>query len=590
MSLVRTHLCSHVSNKQLEQQVIVNGWVNVRRDHGGVIFIDLRDYSGTVQIVFDFENDKENHKLAESLRNEFVIGVKGVVIKRTEININPKLVNGDIEVKASQLVVYNSCDPLPFQINEDAELSEKIRLEYRYLDLRRTNITQNFLLRSKANRIIRDFLSADSFHEIETPVLTKSTPEGARDYLVPSRVNPNKFYALPQSPQIFKQLLMISGMDRYFQIVRCFRDEDLRGNRQPEFTQIDMELSFTSPEEVMLICDRMMNLLFKETVGIKVETPIEKISYQDAIDFYGSDAPDMRYDLKLTDISEIFSNGSGLKVFDKAVENGGVVKALLVPEGGEFSRKDLDDLTQLAMTYGAKGMAWVKINENGWQSPIEKFLSDEIKNKVQEKVGAGVGDLILFGADSKKIVSDSLGNVRKDVARRKNLIDDDVFKFVWVTDFPLFEKDAEDNLTSSHHPFTKPIQEDLEKWSESNPTKIKAEAYDLVLNGVEIGGGSMRIHNPETQTEIFNLLGLSDDEIQEKFGFLIDAMRFGAPPHGGIAFGMDRIMMFLCKTNSIRDVIAFPKTQNAACLMTNAPSTVSSKQLRELKISLIENT
>jgi aspartyl-tRNA synthetase len=463
-------------------------------------------------------------------------------------------------------------------------VDEKLRLTYRFLDLRDSTLQNNLMLRSKAMQIVRNYYTSQRFFEIETPILTKSTPEGARDYLVPSRVNPGLFYALPQSPQLFKQLLMISGYDRYMQIARCFRDEDLRGNRQPEFTQIDLELSFTEPEEIYALTEGLMVQLFEQTIGVKVETPFPRMTYQHAMENYGSDAPDIRFELKLIDISDIAAECE-LRVFKQVVDKGGIVNAICVPGGAEFSRKDLDDLTEFAQIYGAKGMAWIKRNPDGWQSPIGKFFTTEQKQALEERVGLNEGDLVLFCADQKKVVYDALGNLRKEIARRRGLLNDSEYGFVWVTDFPLFEySETEKSYTSSHHPFTMPDTDDLEKYAETSPEKIRSRAYDVVLNGVEIGGGSIRIHREDIQNKVFRLLKLTEAEIESKFGFLMKALSYGAPPHGGIALGFDRLMMFLLKTSSIRDVIAFPKTQKAGCLMTDAPSAVETDQLDELHI------
>jgi len=560
------------------------GWCKTRRDHGGVIFVDLRDYTGITQIVFKVEISESSHVLADTIRGEFVLAVKGKVAHRIEGNVNPKLPTGQIEVLIENLEILNQSLTPPYVLDERENVDEKLRLTYRFLDLRDSTLQNNLMLRSKAMQIVRNYYTSQRFFEIETPILTKSTPEGARDYLVPSRVNPGLFYALPQSPQLFKQLLMISGYDRYMQIARCFRDEDLRGNRQPEFTQIDLELSFSEPEEIYELTEALMVQLFEQTIGVKVETPFPRMTYQQAMENYGSDAPDIRFELKLIDISDIAADCE-LRVFKQVVDEGGIVKAICVPGGAEFSRKDLDDLTEFAQIYGAKGMAWIKRNPDGWQSPIAKFFTDEQKQALEERVGLNEGDLVLFCADQKKVVYDALGNLRKEIARRRGLLNDSEYRFVWVTDFPLFEySETEKSYTSSHHPFTMPDTDDLEKYAENSPEKIRSRAYDVVLNGVEIGGGSIRIHREDIQNKVFKLLKLTEEEIESKFGFLMKALSFGAPPHGGIALGFDRLMMFLLKTNSIRDVIAFPKTQKAGCLMTDAPSAVETDQLDELHI------
>ena len=560
------------------------GWCQTRRDHGGVIFVDLRDYTGISQIVFKMEISETSHVLADSIRGEFVLAVKGKVAHRIEGNVNPKLPTGEIEILVETLEILNKSETPPYVLENRENVDEKLRLTYRFLDLRDSTLQNNLMLRSQSLQIVRNYFTSQRFFEIETPILTKSTPEGARDYLVPSRVNPGLFFALPQSPQLFKQLLMISGYDRYMQLARCFRDEDLRGNRQPEFTQIDLELSFTDPEEIYKLTEGLMVKLFEETISVKVETPFQRMTYQESMENYGSDAPDIRFDLKLKDISDIASECE-LRVFKQVVDKGGIVKAICVPGGADFSRKDLDDLTEFAQIYGAKGMAWIKRNQDGWQSPIGKFFTSEQKEALEERVGLNVGDLVLFSADNTKIVHDALGNLRKEIALRRGLINNSEYRFVWVTDFPLFEySETEKSFTSSHHPFTMPDIDDLEKYGEQYPEKIRSRAYDVVLNGVEIGGGSIRIHREDIQNKVFRLLKLTDEEIESKFGFLMKALSYGAPPHGGIALGFDRMMMFLLKTDSIRDVIAFPKTQKAGCLMTDAPSAVETEQLDELHI------
>ena len=584
MEWKRTHYCSDLRVEDVDREVVLMGWCKTRRDHGGVIFVDLRDYTGITQIVFKVEISESSHVLADTIRGEFVLAVKGKVAHRIEGNVNTKLPTGQIEVLIENLEILNQSLTPPYVLDDRENVDEKLRLTYRFLDLRDSTLQNNLMLRSKAMQIVRNYFTSQRFFEIETPILTKSTPEGARDYLVPSRVNPGLFYALPQSPQLFKQLLMISGYDRYMQIARCFRDEDLRGNRQPEFTQIDLELSFSEPEEIYELTEALMFQLFAQTIGVKVETPFPRMTYQQAMENYGSDAPDIRFELKLIDISDIAADCE-LRVFKQVVDKGGIVKAICVPGGAEFSRKDLDDLTEFAQIYGAKGMAWIKRNPDGWQSPIVKFFTDEQKQALEERVGLNEGDLVLFCADQKKVVYDALGNLRKEIARRRGLLNDSEYRFVWVTDFPLIEySETEKSYTSSHHPFTMPDTDDLEKYAENSPEKIRSRAYDVVLNGVEIGGGSIRIHREDIQNKVFKLLKLTEEEIESKFGFLMKALSFGAPPHGGIALGFDRLMMFLLKTNSIRDVIAFPKTQKAGCLITDAPSAVETDQLDELHI------
>jgi aspartyl-tRNA synthetase len=584
MEWTRTHYCGDLRTENVDQEVVLMGWCKTRRDHGGVIFVDLRDYTGISQIVFKMEISETSHVLADSIRGEFVLAVKGKVAHRIEGNVNPKLPTGEIEIMVETLEILNKSETPPYVLENRENVDEKLRLTYRFLDLRDSTLQNNLMLRSQSLQIVRNYFISQRFFEIETPILTKSTPEGARDYLVPSRVNPGLFFALPQSPQLFKQLLMISGYDRYMQLARCFRDEDLRGNRQPEFTQIDLELSFTEPEEIYKLTEGLMVKLFEETISVKVETPFQRMTYQESMENYGSDAPDIRFDLKLKDISDIASECE-LRVFKQVVDKGGIVKAICVPGGADFSRKDLDDLTEFAQIYGAKGMAWIKRNQDGWQSPIGKFFTSEQKDALEERVGLNVGDRVLFCADNTKVVHDALGNLRKEIALRRGLINNSEYRFVWVTDFPLFEySETEKSFSSSHHPFTMPDIDDLEKYGEQYPEKIRSRAYDVVLNGVEIGGGSIRIHREDIQTKIFRLLKLTDEEIESKFGFLMKALSYGAPPHGGIALGFDRIMMFLLKTDSIRDVIAFPKTQKAGCLMTDAPSEVETEQLDELHI------
>ena len=584
MEWTRTHYCGDLRIENVDQEVVLMGWCQTRRDHGGVIFVDLRDYTGISQIVFKMEISETSHVLADSIRGEFVLAVKGKVAHRIEGNVNPKLPTGEIEILVETLDILNKSETPPYVLENRENVDEKLRLTYRFLDLRDSTLQNNLMLRSQSLQIVRNYFTSQRFFEIETPILTKSTPEGARDYLVPSRVNPGLFYALPQSPQLFKQLLMISGYDRYMQLARCFRDEDLRGNRQPEFTQIDLELSFTEPEEIYKLTEGLMVKLFEETISVKVETPFQRMTYQESMENYGSDAPDIRFDLKLKDISDIASECE-LRVFKQVVDKGGIVKAICVPGGADFSRKDLDDLTEFAQIYGAKGMAWIKRNQDGWQSPIGKFFTSEQKEALEERVGLNVGDLVLFCADDTKVVHDALGNLRKEIALRRGLINNSEYRFVWVTDFPLFEySETEKSFTSSHHPFTMPDIDDLEKYGEQDPEKICSRAYDVVLNGVEIGGGSIRIHREDIQKKVFRLLKLTDEEIESKFGFLMKALSYGAPPHGGIALGFDRMMMFLLKTDSIRDVIAFPKTQKAGCLMTDAPSAVETEQLDELHI------
>ena len=585
MEWIRSHYCGDLRVSDVGTEVVLAGWCQTRRDHGGVIFVDLRDYTGLTQVVFKLEINEDAHQEADRIRGEYVLAIRGKVAHRIEGNVNAKLQTGAIEVLVETLEILNPSQTPPYILENREAVDEKHRLTHRFLDLRHPTLQNNLMLRSQAMQVVRNYFTQEQrFFEVETPILTKSTPEGARDYLVPSRVSPGQFYALPQSPQLFKQLLMVSGYDRYLQIARCFRDEDLRGNRQPEFTQIDLELSFTRPEEIFGLIEGMFAQLFQETIGVEVETPFPRMSYDEAMERFGSDAPDLRFGMELTDISDI-AGGCDLKVFSEVIAKGGSVKAICVPNGADLSRKDLDNLTDFARIYGAKGMAWIKRNPDGWQSPIAKFFTAEQQQALQERVGLGVGDLVLFCADQPKIVYDTLGNLRKELARRRNLIDNSVYRFVWITDFPLFEySETDKRWAATHHPFTMPNLEDLEQFGESDPGKIRSVAYDVALNGVEVGGGSIRIHREDIQNRVFHLLKLSDEEIASKFGFLMNALSYGAPPHGGIALGFDRIMMFLLQTDSIRDVIAFPKTQKASCLMTEAPSDVDTAQLDELHI------
>ncbi len=577
----RTHNCRELGRDDAGREVVLMGWVQRRRDHGGVIFVDMRDREGITQVVFNPDLNKEVHEKAHAIRSEFVIGITGKVEKRPEGMTNPNLKTGEIEVFATELKILNPANTPPFLIEDTVDVSENVRLKYRHIDLRRPNIQKNLILRHKAAASVRQYLNNLGFIDIETPVLTKSTPEGARDYLVPSRVNPGMFYALPQSPQLFKQLLMISGFDRYYQIVRCFRDEDLRADRQPEFTQIDLEMSFVGEEDVMRISEGMINTLFKEVLDKNIEIPFERLSYAEAIDRFGLDKPDLRFGLELKDISDIVKT-SGFKVFANVVEKGGIVKVLNAKGCFEFSRKEIDDLTEFAAVYKAKGLAWVKVKEDGWQSPIAKFFTEDEKGKLAERIGMEKGDLVFFVADESKIANDALGHLRNHLAGKLKLIDETEFRFLWVTQFPMMEYDEnEKRYQAMHHPFTAPLEDDY-ALLEKSPLAVRSRAYDLVLNGSEIGGGSIRIHQKELQEKVFEALGMTPESYNEKFGFLLSALDSGAPPHGGIAFGFDRLVMMLCGGSSIRDVIAFPKTQKAACLLTNAPSETSKSQLDEL--------
>ena len=582
----RTHYCGDLRKEDIGRKVCLMGWVHRRRDHGGLIFIDLRDRTGIGQLALDPDRDPESHAKAEAIRNEFVVAAIGTVSPRPEGTVNPKMKTGEVEIEVSELRILNIAKTPPFMLDEYTEVAENLRLKYRFLDLRRDSIQQNIIMRHHVAQTTRKYLSDNGFLEIETPMLTKSTPEGARDYLVPSRVNPGNFYALPQSPQIFKQLLMVSGYDRYFQITRCFRDEDLRADRQPEFTQIDCELSFVDKDDVMTVMEGMIAAIFKNAIDVELNLPMPRLSYAEVMDRYGVDNPDLRFEMELVNLTDIV-RGCGFKVFANVAENGGLVKALNVKGCATFSRKELDDLTAFAAVYGAKGMAWVKVQEDGsWQSPIAKFFTAEELAQLGAALGAEPGDLLLFGADTPTIANESMGRLRGHLGQKLGLTDPNEYKFVWVTDFPLLEWDGEARRhVAVHHPFTAPLDEDI-PLLDSDPGKARAKAYDLVLNGSEIGGGSIRIHNQEVQSRMFNLLGIGAEEARDKFGFLLDALEFGAPPHGGIAFGLDRVMMILTGAGSIRDVIAFPKTQKATDLMSEAPGKVDEKQLRELGIRL----
>jgi aspartyl-tRNA synthetase len=571
--------------KNVGDEVVLMGWVQRRRDHGGVIFVDLRDREGITQVVFNPEINPQVHKKAHEIRSEYVLGVRGKVIKRLDGMTNPKLYTGEIEIIADELKVLNAAVTPPFLIEDKVDVAEEIRLKYRHIDLRRPQLQKNIILRHKASIAIRNYLNNNGFLDIETPMLTRSTPEGARDYLVPSRVNPGSFYALPQSPQLFKQLLMISGFDRYYQIVRCFRDEDLRADRQPEFTQIDMEMSFVGEDDVMHVAENMIKHLFKDVLDMHLPVPFPRMTYHSAIDRYGLDKPDVRFGLELVDISDIMKD-SGFKVFANAIKKGGIVKVLNAKGCSDFSRKDIDDLTEFVSIYRAKGLAWIKVREDAWQSPIAKFFTDEEKDALAEKAHMEPGDLVFFVADHPNVTNEALGNLRNLLGKRLGLIDENEFNFVWVTHFPLLEYDElEKRYQALHHPFTSPIEDHYELL-ETDPLAVISRAYDLVLNGSEIGGGSIRIHQNQLQQKVFKALGMNKDEYNEKFGFLLSALDSGAPPHGGMAFGFDRLVMILCRQHSIRDVMPFPKTQKAACLLTNAPSETSKAQLDELSLKI----
>ncbi|RUM44460.1 MAG: aspartate--tRNA ligase [Desulfurobacterium sp.] len=583
-SFKRTHYCGEVTGKDIGDRVRVAGWVDSTRDHGGVVFVDLRDRSGKVQVVFSPEISEELVEKAKRLRDEYVIAVEGEVRRRPPGTENPKLKTGQIEIYAEKLQILNKSLPLPFPIEDDVKVGEETRLKFRFLDLRRKRMAENIIFRHRLYQVTRRVFNEEGFIEIETPYLTKSTPEGARDFLVPSRIYPGKFYALPQSPQLFKQILMVSGFDRYYQIARCFRDEDLRADRQPEFTQIDFEMSFVSERDVMDVAEKVIRTLYKELLGIEVgEIPV--MTYDEAIKRFGTDRPDTRFGLELREITDVAETCS-FKVFRTVVENGGIVKAINFKGGAKLSRKEIDDLTKFVGIYGAKGLAWIKVTANGLQSPIVKFFTEGEMNEILKRLEAEVGDILFFVADKPDVVNASLSNLRIKLGRMAGLIDDSKVNLLWVVDFPMFEWNEEENRWEAlHHPFTSPKEEDVEKLLE-DPASVRARAYDMVLNGVEIGGGSIRIHREDIQEKVFKVIGLSDEEAKERFGFLLEALKFGAPPHGGMAFGLDRLCAIMRGEESIRDVIAFPKTQKGQCLLTGAPDTVRPEQLEELHISV----
>jgi len=593
--MIRDKSCGEIRESEVGKKMTLCGWIFRRRDHGGLIFVDLRDRSGILQVVFSPDVSPNAHEIAHELRSEYVISVTGDLRKRPDGTENPNLPTGRVEMYAETLEVLNKSAPLPINIEDAGEASETLRLKHRYLDLRRPEMQRNLIIRYKVTKVIRDYLDEKGFLEIETPVLTKSTPEGARDYLVPSRLNPGCFYALPQSPQLFKQILMVSGFEKYFQIVKCFRDEDLRADRQPEFTQVDLEMSFADREDVMVIIEGMMKRLFKDVLDIEIDTPFERLCFHESMERFGTDKPDLRFGLELKDMADLSEKGS-FRVFLDTLQSGGRIKAIKGKGMADLSRREIDLLTEDALSFGARGLAWIKV-KNGFESPIAKFFPDEVLREMSRRLEAEEGDLMLFVADEEKVVHDVLSRMRIELGKRLNLIGEG-YKFVWITDFPLLEWNKEKSrFEAMHHPFTSPMDEDMEKMlslDTSDPqlftvhrslfTSLRAKAYDIVLNGYEIGGGSIRIHRRDLQRKMFEILGISEEEGRIKFGFLLEALEYGAPPHGGIALGLDRLVMIMVGASSIRDVIAFPKTQKAACLMSGTPSQVDLKQLKELHI------
>ncbi|MDQ0269854.1 aspartate--tRNA ligase [Cytobacillus purgationiresistens] len=582
----RTYYCGEVTEKAIGEKIVLKGWVQKRRDLGGLIFIDLRDRTGIVQAVFNPELSPEALATAEKIRNEYVLDIEGTVVARKEGTVNENLQTGKIEVQVESVTILNEAKTPPFIIDDKTDVSEDVRLKYRYLDLRRPVMADTFKMRHQVTKAIRNYLDDEGFIDVETPILTKSTPEGARDYLVPSRVHPGEFYALPQSPQIFKQLLMVSGMDRYYQIARCFRDEDLRADRQPEFTQIDIEMSFMSQDDIILLMESMMIKIMKDVKGLDIQTPFQRMPYHEAMARFGSDKPDTRFALELTDLSEILKE-SGFKVFAGAISSGGQVKAINVKGGASnYSRKDIDALTEFVSVYGARGLAWLKAEEEGLKGPIAKFVTGEEQAGIKAALEVETGDLILFVADKKSVVADALGALRSKLGKDLNLIDQSKFNFLWITDWPLLEYDEEaGRYYAAHHPFTMPAREDLAQL-DKNPGEVKAQAYDLVLNGYELGGGSLRIFERDIQEKMFEILGFTKEEAVEQFGFLLEAFEYGTPPHGGIALGLDRLVMLLTGSTNLRDTIAFPKTASASCVLTDAPGEVSEAQLKDLHLAL----
>jgi len=583
MRLRRTHNCGQLRRENVGNEVILSGWVQTTRDHGGVIFIDLRDRYGITQVVFNPEHNREAHELAETFRTEFVTSIKGKVLPRPEGTVNTSLPTGEIEVQVDEVELLNKSDTPPFEITGSEEVSQELRLKYRYLDIRRSKMRDSLIARHRVMQSIRRALDARDFVDVETPFLTKSTPEGARDYLVPSRLNQGEFYALPQSPQLFKQILMVAGMEKYYQIVRCFRDEDLRADRQPEFTQLDLEMSFAEEEDVMAVTEGVLSQVLREVFNLEIELPIKRLLYQQAMDLYGTDRPDLRYDMTIVDVGEIVRQ-SDFNVFKTAKQ----VRGINAKKGMDtFSRRDLDALTDYAKGFGSKGLAWFRVETSGFSSPIAKFFSKDIQRQIAAKMNAEPGDILMFIADEPAVVAQTLGNLRVHAANEMGLADKSHFAFCWVIDFPCFEWDTDEKrYVACHHPFTSPMLEDMDKL-ESDTASVRARAYDIILNGVELGGGSVRIHTPDVQQRVFNLLGIDERAARVKFGFLLDALRFGAPPHAGIALGLDRFVMLMLGLDSIREVIAFPKTQKAQCLMTEAPSDVDARQLKELGIRLL---
>ncbi|MBP2649374.1 MAG: Aspartyl-tRNA synthetase [Firmicutes bacterium] len=585
LGLKRTNSCGELMSNFAGQEVVLCGWVSRRRDHGGLIFVDLRDRSGIVQVVFSPEVAQDAFLKAETVRNEYVLTVRGVVKLRDSDTINPNMPTGEVEVNGLEIRILNAAKTPPFYIQDDIDVDETLRLKYRYLDLRRPEMQRNIILRHRATKLMRDYFDSNNFLEVETPILIKSTPEGARDYLVPSRVHPGKFFALPQSPQIYKQILMVAGIERYFQIARCFRDEDLRADRQPEFTQLDIEMSFVDQEDIMKMMEKMLAYLFKEANGIEISAPFIRMTYDDAMNKYGSDKPDLRFGMELMDISEAV-RGSEFKVFESVLKAGGRVKAIKVPNYSHIPRKELDGLVEYVGSFGGKGLAWMCYTPDGIKSQITKFFSEEIVGKITAMTEAGEGDLLLLMADKPAVVNPVLGQLRLEMARRLDMIDPDKLCFLWVVDFPMFEYDEEEKRwVAMHHMFTAPRDEDIQ-YLEQDPGRVLAKAYDVILNGTELGGGSLRIYQRDLQEKVFNAIGFSVEEATEKFGYLLEAFEYGTPPHGGIALGIDRLIMLMAGRPSLRDVIAFPKTQSATDLMAQAPGTVAPRQLKDLHVKL----